>query len=200
MDLIKNNYRNNTIFNISLTAILIAITVLFKFISSQIRLFGSYGLDGEYVALVIGLIVLPNIKYRLILIIISPCLWFVVSTPYAINALQVFVEYFLVIYAFFPFIFINIDYEDPIFKKYWLAPILLVICTIVKLMIHVVAGVLWWVNGDWSLSFIINSKIVFSNLGINLVLLITLIKPCLMIKSMYYPKDKKSYINKPIYI
>ncbi len=200
MEIIKNNYRNNIIFNICLTAILIAFSVLFKFISSQIRIYGGYGIDAEYVALVLGLIILPNIKYRLILIIITPCLWFLVSTPYAINAIQVFVEYFLVIYAFFPFVFINIDNDDSRFKKYWLVSILLVICTLIKLLIHVVAGVVWWVNGNWWLSIVINSKIVLTNLGINLLLLIWMIKPCLMIKSMYYPKDKKLCNNKVIYI
>ncbi len=200
MSINKNNYKSNVVFNICTTAILIALSVLFKFISSQIRIFGDYGLDLEYVILVIGLILLPSIKYRLLLMFITPCLWITVSPIYVINPVQVFVEYFLIVYVYLPFLFINLNLQDNVIKRYILIPFALIICTLIKLAIHIIAGGIWWTNGNWYFSFILNSKIVITNLAINLVLLISLLKPCLIIKSLYYDKKSKVIIDKPIFI
>ncbi len=188
----KKNIKNIVLL-MCVTSFVIALSVLFKFISSQIKIFDGYGLDLEYVVLILGMIMLPKIKYRLFAMVFSCFLWMIVSPPYVINAIQVFVEYILVVLVYTPFLFINASKIDTKLKQFILIPFVMIVCTFTKLFVHVLAGVIWWVNGDWIKSLLINSKIVLSNMAINIALMIMLIRPCLEIKGLYFIEPIKRF-------
>lgn len=191
-------YFNKKIYYISLSALLISISIIFKYISQLIPIFNGYSLDLEIIPFVYGIISLKDYKFKIFFLIICPVLWWFIFPGYIINVLQVFVEYFLVFYIYILLWFV--DFVNPSNKKLYIIMffILLITLTFIRMIIHMIAGIIWWTNNNIFLSFIINLEIIFGNFSINLLVFISTINQIYELNKKYFKnyniKYKKYYI------
>jgi hypothetical protein len=115
--------------------------------------------------------------------IITPWVLLIIPSSSA-NIVDLIFEYVLTLYVFLGFIYFDLivkclnkrikNKKIGITVQIIIFSLLLIICFGVKLLIHVVAGTWWWVQGDWTGSLIINAPIIGINLGITLPIIIIL--------------------------
>ena len=66
--------KKSVIHDISLISIFLSLSVLFKFISSFIKIINNYPIELEIAFLLIGIILLKDLKSKILLLILSPLL------------------------------------------------------------------------------------------------------------------------------
>ncbi len=191
--------KKNIIYEISLISIFLSLSILFKFISSFIKIINNYPLELEIAFLLLGILLLRSLKSKLLLLILSPLLWIFISPPFIYNGIQLFVEYFLSIYIFIPICFIKLDINK---KKLSLLVLisLLIFCFVIRIFIHILSGAIWWTNDDWIFSLYFNLPIVGLNSLINIFVISISIIPLLKIKNIFIIKNENLKIEKIIYI
>ena len=191
--------KKSVIHDISLISIFLSLSVLFKFISSFIKIINNYPIELEIAFLLIGIILLKDLKSKILLLILSPLLWLFVSPPFIYSSLQFFVEYFLTIYIFIPICFIRFNKRIKILNLIILI-LLSIICFVTKMFIHILSGAIWWTNNNWMFSLCFNFPIVGINLIINIFIIFVSIIPLLKIKNIFMLDEQKNRIKKIIYI
>lgn len=185
--------KNNYVYQIVLTSLFISLSILLKYLSGFIHIFNGYSIDLEIIAYVYGIIIL-SFKMKLIFLIITPLLWWFIMPGYSITPIQVFVEYFLVYYIYVFLLILDLFNFNSKKKFIFWSLLLIIVITFIKLIIHTIAGAIWWTNNDYLYSFIFNLEIIFGNLSINIVLIILTFSPILEISKKEFYTKKKSKV------
>lgn len=181
----KYNLKNN-IMLISLVAMFLSLSIIFKYLG-QLILITGFPLELELIIYIVGLVTIYNYKYKIIFLILAPLMWGLVVPPFAFNILQVIVEYFLP-----PLFFIIIAITWTLLQKknkitLNIGLILAIILAyLVKCILHIIAGFYWWTPGDWMASFLINIQIIGLNLAFQLPISIIIIN--IIIKGKVLPE------------
>lgn len=191
-----NKFEKKIIYNITLSSILMSISILFKCFSQLIPIFQGYSLELEIIPYVYGIICIKDLKIKSIFIILCPILWWILFPGYSINATQIFIEHFLVYYIYSSLMIVNLIKISSKSKYIYLFFLIMFLTTILKLFIHVIAGIIWWTNGNLLLSIIINLQIIFGNLAINMIIFILTIKQICSISLNHQVKNTNNKIKK----
>jgi hypothetical protein len=146
-------------------------------------------LELQIIGYVYGLIIIKDNKWKWMFWGITP--WFLlVIPPTIINFWNLLWEYILSLYIFVPFAFWNRFFKNKNDKKslpleLFCFGTLMTILVFLKLFIHTLAGVWWWMPNNWYASFIFNLPIY----GITLVV-------CLPVSIIVYRPIKKIILIK----
>jgi len=161
----KYDLKNN-IKLISLVAIFLALSAIFKYLG-QLILITGFPVELELIIYIVGLIIIYDYKYKIIFLILAPIIWLLIVPPFAFNILQVFVEYFLpqLFFIIIPLTWTWLNIKSKITLNFGLTFVIIFVY-LLKCGLHIIAGFYWWTPGEWFGSFLINARII----GINLVI------------------------------
>lgn len=191
----KKSKKSSLVYWSVLTAVMLAISLVFKAIFHFVPFLNGYSIEFYLVGYVFGLIVIQPKVYRLGFFLVCP--WFLMIIPPSIaNIADMLMEYVLAFYIFIPMFFLNEIWkaiETKLEKKANKDKVLLslkfitfivffIFCVAIKLTIHTIAGAIWWLPGDWKGSFIFNLPIYGATLLIDLPLAIIIFKPIIDLK------------------
>ncbi len=181
--------KNKLIFkDISLAGIFLGFVWLLNILSSFFPIFFGYSLNIYIVFFTIGLIIFKNYYIKIIFFTIAPFILIMTPNIYFINITQFFIEYWLGVWCFFPFLFgkciLKKNRNSKIRNIYF--SILFILCWILKLIIHTIAGFFWWTNNDWVSSLLINLPIIISNVSITIPVFIIIFNITIKCSETYY--------------
>ncbi len=111
----KYNYNlKKNLFNIALVSYLLGLLLLVDYLFGLIPKIGGISCEFYLIIVIFGLILIPNKFYKLIYLIIIPVFKMFVYPAYAVNNLDLFLEYYLTIYIYF----ILICFDNFLIVKY----------------------------------------------------------------------------------
>ena len=152
----------------------------------------GYSIYFYFIVFSIGLVVIKTNIVKASFFIMTPIVLLIVPNVYWINLGQILVEYFLAIWCFFPFLFGSKIIEKLNAKKYGdriqllVFSTLFILCWLLKLFLHVLAGYLWWTNHDWWGSMLINFPIMFTNILFTIPIFVLLFNRTINLTKTYY--------------
>lgn len=192
----KNDLQINSktkIYYLLLVGISISIFLLLKLVFSFWKIFGGWSIEVDLMFYLLVLVMIDKFKYVCLFVILAPLLSIPFSSGF-INLLQVFVEYFLSYWILLPMcLFYN--FNCKILKKIktlkkttkniislsiFFIFSLGLIC--LKMFVHIIAGVIWWTNGDWLFSIILNAQILLGSFAICLPFTLISLMPILVLR------------------
>lgn len=188
----NNKYKSN-VFNIALMGILIALCLIFKGIFNFFPIVNGYGLSVYISIYILGIICIQTHKYKWTFVLLTP--WVLLLIPSgAVNFWDLLMEYVLPLYVFFPIVYfpgiitlltkkVNGNKNKLIIELVSLTILILILFTI-KLVIHIAAGAIWYTNGNWYASLVINIEIIYIDFAV-----------CTPIVLLCYPSLKKLINN-----
>lgn len=168
-----------------------SITILNIFFSFFPILMG-YSINFFIIPFAFSLIILKSKLIKTIFFILTPFILIMAPNIYFINIGQVFVEYFLAIWCFFPFLFGNLimnnlnKYERNNFFKLLVFSLIFILCWILKLFLHIIAGYFWWTNRNWMGSFLVNWPIIIFNILFTIPIFTIIFERTIRISKSYY--------------
>lgn len=189
----KNNKYRSDVFNIALMGILMALCLMFKGIFHFLPIVNGYGLSVYISIYILGIMCIQTHKYKCTFILLTP--WVLLLIPGgAVNFWDLLMEYVLPLYVFFPIIYfpniitlltkkVNGIKNKLIIELVSLTILILILFTI-KLVIHIAAGAIWYTNGNWYASLVINIEIIYIDFAV-----------CTPIVLLCYPSLKKLINN-----
>ncbi len=181
------------VFNIALMGILISLCLMFKAIFHFFSIVNGYGLSVYIFIYILGIMCFQWHKYKWWFTLLTP--WVLLLIPSgAVNFWDLLMEYVLSLYVFFPIIYfpsiitiltkkVNGNKNKLIVELVFLTILILILFNI-KLVIHVIAGVIWYVNGNWYASLVINLQIIYIDFAV-----------CIPIVLLCYPSLRKLINN-----
>lgn len=196
---LEKNSKNNHLYNMVLTSIFMSMTLLTSYLSSLLKLpiVSGYSIPFELVIYVFAIVFIKKIYFKLFYFIVTPLIALSFGGSY-LNVLQTFCEYVLIYYVFFLFFFIDFSNTENSKKKkiitFILFVIFLVISCVLKFIVHLLAGVIWWTPSNpsilgnikdlgvitseqWTTSAVLNAQYVFVGMGIYLPIVIIVYWP-----------------------
>jgi hypothetical protein len=147
-------------------------------------------LELQLVGYIYGLLIIKDGKWKWMFWGITPWLLLIIP-PSIINFWDLLLEYILSLYIFTPFLFwnqiIKIVKKKSIPIEMLLFSSLITLLMILKLFIHTLAGVLWWIPNNWYGSFIFNLPIYGVTLAFVLSICIIIYRPMtkMMLEKQY---------------
>ncbi|MDR0739320.1 MAG: hypothetical protein LBF00_00300 [Mycoplasmataceae bacterium] len=165
------------IYWITITGILVSICLVLKVIFYFIPIINGYGLELYLIGYIYGMQLIKKMKWKWTFWLITPWLLLIIP-PTVANFWDLLLEYILALYIFAPFIFFD---KCVKLNKTWLQLVLfsflITLLIFLKLLIHTIAGVLWWTLNNWYGSFIFNLPIYGVTLAFVLPISIIIYKP-----------------------
>lgn len=201
------SYKKNELFYISLIGIFLSIFLLLKFIFSFIKIFGGWSIEVDVMFYILILLLIDRVSYNLLFAILAPILALILNYG-LLYPLQVFFEYILSYWVLIPIIFFSnyvMFVETKIFKNSQKIQKIIIILSfvfislflyLIKLFIHVWAGVIWWVNGNWIASFVLNSQIILGSFLICMPFVVISLLPIIKIRKLYFDINSKKFHQK----
>ncbi|MGL5591418.1 MAG: hypothetical protein ACRDCF_01640 [Mycoplasmoidaceae bacterium] len=155
-------YKNNRItYNICETGLLMGLTLGVYYLLSSLSIGQLISFDIHWIFYILGIIVIKDKSFRLFFFFSIPFLSMFRGNIIAINHFQVFVEYFLVYYCFFLFLFFNWLTDKKSSKVQFVVFVsFLIISFFIRLMLHTISGILWWGANSFEMSILINIRIL----------------------------------------
>lgn len=161
--------KKNIIISICESGILIAIILLTNYVFDLFKVW-NWSIQVFLIIYAIGIYKIPNIVVNIFFLLIVPPLLFAMENGvWAINAGQVFFEYFLVFYVFsllyISQIISNLFKNKKNFKMIdcCIFVISFSILIIIKYFLHSIASLLWWDSKNYLASLIYNSSWLATN-------------------------------------
>lgn len=171
-------YSRSPLYYMVLIAIFCAIFLLFNFGFGQFRVFAGWSIQADAIVYLVCLLVIDKTRYGLIFGLIAPWLGLPLASG-ILNPIQGFVEYILAYYVLLPvLVFPALNQAVLTGCKLTDKKVARNVVTIIffgvfalllfslKAFVHIWAGVVWWVNGDWIGSLALNALIVFGSFGL----------------------------------
>ncbi len=186
----------------ALVAGFIAIFLILKFAFGQWKVFSGWGIEVETMFFVIALVLIDRFRYVLMFGILAPLLALPLSSG-LLYPLQVIFEYLLAYWVLFPICaFYHADKAvsermsgrqkpksaiNAARVSHFFAWIL--VLYLVKAFIHVVAGVIWWTNYDWTYSIVLNAEVILGSFGLCLPFGLAAIVPVIKLRDVHLRKE-----------
>lgn len=201
---ILEQYTRSNLFYLVLVGILLAVFLLVKYLFSLFRVFSGWSIEVDVMVYALCILVIYQKKANFLFCFLAPLLGLIFSAGGMISFFQAIVEYILTYWIFIPLIFFpsvskiifNHDYfsnskKNQKFQKFLIVfvfSIFLLVLYCIKLFIHVWAGVVWWTNGDWSFSALLNAQVILGSFAICLPFGLLAVLPILKLRYFYFEK------------
>lgn len=160
----KQNLRyknNNTTYNICETGLLMGLTLGVYYLLSSLSIGQLMSFDIHWIFYIFGIIIIKDKSFKLFFFFSIPFLSMFRGNIIAINQFQVFVEYFLVYYCFFLFLFLNPKNDRKNSKIQFVVFILfLILSFFIRLVLHAISGIIWWGANNFATSILLNIRIL----------------------------------------
>jgi hypothetical protein len=175
--------KSNTYY-LALVGILMSIVLIVKAIFNFVIVLNGYPLDFYIVFYVLGMMLINKRSYAWTFALLTPWLLLIIPSG-AVNILDILLEYICSLYIFCGFIYF--DKISTVIGRYFknkktcvilqicVFTLMLLICFCTKLLIHVFAGVIWYIGDhnlsnlhNWYAAFALNFVIIIVNFSINL--------------------------------
>lgn len=158
----KNPYKlKGKLFNLILVSFFLALLLIINYLFNLLPRVSGISFELYLAILPFCLIFIPLKPYSFLLLIVFPFVKMLIIPDYAINFYDLLLEYFLSIYIYFPFIFLNIWSNYSYLAKKRKKAIYLIIFIILNIFIlttrfffFVIASYLWYIPNQWWLSFV----------------------------------------------
>lgn len=202
---ILEKYTRSNLFYLVLVGILLAVFLLVKYLFSLFKVFSGWSIEVDVMVYALCILVIYQKKANFLFCFLAPLLGLIFSAGGIISFFQTIVEYILTYWIFIPLIFFpnlskivfNHDYflnykRNQKFQKSLIAfafSILLLVLYCIKLFIHIWAGVVWWTNGDWSFSALLNAQVILGSFAICLPFGLLAVLPILKLRHFYFEKS-----------
>lgn len=202
---ILEQYTRSNLFYLVLVGILLAVFLLVKYLFSLFRVFSGWSIEVDVMVYALFILVIYQKKANFLFCFLAPLLGLIFSAGGMISFFQAIVEYILTYWIFIPLIFFpslykiifNHDYfsnskKNQKFQKFLIVfafSIFLLVLYCIKLFIHIWAGVVWWTNGDWSFSALLNSQVILGSFAICLPFGLLAVLPILKLRYFYFEKS-----------
>lgn len=161
--------KKNIIISICESGVLIALILITNYVFDLFKVW-NWSIQVFLIIYAIGIYKIPNIVVNIFFLFVVPPLLFAMENGiWAINASQVFFEYFLVFYVFsllyISKIISNLFKNKKNFKiiDYFIFIISFSILIIIKYFLHSIASLLWWNSKNYLASLIYNSSWLATN-------------------------------------
>ena len=196
------------LFNLILTASFIAISLLTCYISDILPKVSGISIEFYLVIVIISFILIPNQWYKVLYLILFSLIRMLVIPISAINFLDLLLEYFLPLYLFLFYLWVNNYYQflQKYFAKYscLIFAVSLIFFTFIimlmRLFCFVWAGYLWYTIGNWQASFIYEISGYWISIVVVLIMLGILIFPTQkllpILQKQYFAFNHKQKVTK----
>lgn len=202
---VLEQYTRSNLFYLVLVGILLAVFLLVKYLFSLFRVFSGWSIEVDVMVYALCMLVIYQKKASFLFCFLAPLLGLIFSAGGMISFFQAIVEYILTYWIFIPLIFFpslskiifNHDYfsnskKNQKFQKFLIVfafSILLLFLYCIKLFIHIWAGAVWWTNGDWSFSALLNAQVILGSFAICLPFGLLAVLPILKLRYFYFEKS-----------
>lgn len=202
---ILEQYTRSNLFYLVLVGILLAVFLLVKYLFSLFRVFSGWSIEVDVMVYALCILVIYQKKANFLFCFLAPLLGLIFSAGGMISFFQAIIEYILTYWIFIPLVFFpnlskiifNHDYfsnskKNQKFQKFLIVfafSILLLFLYCIKLFIHIWAGVVWWTNGDWSFSALLNAQVILGSFAICLPFGLLAVLPILKLRYFYFEKS-----------
>lgn len=201
---ILEKYTRSNLFYLVLVGILLAVFLLVKYLFSLFKVFSGWSIEVDVMVYALCILVIYQKKANFLFCFLAPLLGLIFSAGGMISFFQTIVEYFLTYWIFIPLIFFpnlaKIIFNHHYFlnskknKKFqniliiFIFGLFLLVLYFIKLFIHIWAGTLWWTNGDWGFSALLNAQVILGSFAICLPFGLLAILPILKLRHFYFEK------------
>lgn len=202
---ILEQYTRSNLFYLVLIGILLAVFLLVKYLFSLFRVFSGWSIEVDVMVYALCILVIYQKKANFLFCFLAPLLGLIFSAGGMISFFQAIIEYILTYWIFIPLVFFpnlskiifNHDYfsnskKNQKFQKFLIVfafSVLLLFLYCIKLFIHIWAGVVWWTNGDWSFSALLNAQVILGSFAICLPFGLLAVLPILKLRYFYFEKS-----------
>lgn len=202
---ILEQYTRSNLFYLVLVGILLAVFLLVKYLFSLFRVFSGWSIEVDVMVYALCILVIYQKKANFLFCFLAPLLGLIFSAGGMISFFQAIIEYILTYWIFIPLVFFpnlskiifNHDYfsnskKNQKFQKFLIVfafSVLLLFLYCIKLFIHIWAGVVWWTNGDWSFSALLNAQVILGSFAICLPFGLLAVLPILKLRYFYFEKS-----------
>ena len=192
------------VFYLVLVGLMLGIFIFLKFIFSYFKVLGNgWSIEADVMFYVLALVAIDKVRYNLLFAFLAPLIGLALSSG-LLYFLQVITEYLVAYWILIPIMFFY-NYKTFVEKslanksKKTINVVILVsfavftmILFALKTYIHTVAGVIWWTNGDWITSIILNCQVILGSFGICLPFALTALIPIIKLReNQLSPKLKE---------
>ncbi len=166
--------------------------VVLNLVSALLPVIMGYSINFYTIFLGLILIILKTNLIRNLFFAITPLILLFDPNVYWINLVQVFVEYFLAIWCFFPLLFGGKiiqkfdEKQGSLVLRLFIFSSLFILSWIFKLLLHTLAGYFWWTDHDWWGSLFINLPIIVTNIVITIPIFVLIFNKTIQISKTYY--------------
>lgn len=201
---ILEQYTRSNLFYLVLVGILLAVFLLVKYLFSLFRVFSGWSIEVDVMVYALCILVIYQKKANFLFCFLAPLLGLIFSAGGMISFFQTIIEYILTYWIFIPLIFFpnlskivfNHDYfsnskKNQKFQKFLIVfafSIFLLVLYCIKLFMHIWAGVVWWTNGDWNFSALLNAQVILGSFAICLPFGLLSVLPILKLRHFYFEK------------
>lgn len=202
---ILEQYTRSNLFYLVLVGILLAVFLLVKYLFSLFRVFSGWSIEVDVMVYALCILVIYQKKANFLFCFLAPLLGLIFFAGGMIAFFQTIVEYILTYWIFIPILFFpnfakiifSHDYfsnskRNQKFQKFLIIfafSIFLLVLYCIKLFLHIWAGVVWWTNGDWGFSALLNAQVILGSFAICLPFELLAVLPILKLRHFYFEKS-----------